>query len=232
MPFIRPTSSVNTGSFFTAFNGTESTLSESGAWNGFPVPTIFTNPVQKLSGLAYDGGTASGTNDAIAVVNTSVFVPTTRVRITATIFTTGTIGAGEIELHFNVTFTSTEVRLYELDLGAGGVFGVVKWNGPQSDVTFCNHTAGGGAWNGSVPPVTGDKVMCERTISGGTVSFNVWHIPLSTGTPFFIWTGTDDGTVNGAIYTTGQPGMGFDNGAVGGGTNGNFAFTDYLVENF
>jgi hypothetical protein len=220
------------GVFSTQFSvGNEVPLSEGGNWLR-PAPAVFTNPVQKFGGLAYDGGTASLTNDAVATVSPTRFIPGNRVRAIATLFVGGTIGAGEVELHFNTTFTSTDISLYECDFGAGGIFGVVKWNGPQSDVTFLPHTGGTGNWVGSVPPVSGDQVMAERTISAGVVSVNVYHIPLATGIPSYMWTSTDDGTVHGPIYTTGQPGIGFDNGAGGGGTNGNFAFTDYQCANF
>ena len=222
-------------SFFTTFTGNESPLSEGGAWNGQPAPTTFTNPVQKNAGKAFDGGTATGTNDAIALVNTSAFTPTDRVRITATFDVSGTIGSGEIELHFNMVTTATTVKTYEVDTGGSGIFGGVRWNGAQADVVFMTHVGPEpGAWVGSVTPVTGDKLVAERTVSGGTVHINVFQIQLSTSIKTLIWQCEDNGSLvgGGPIYTTGQPGIGFDGGSLGGGTNGNFALTDFLVENF
>lgn len=222
------------GSFFTTFTSNESPISEGGKWTGQPAPSVFTNPVQKSGGNAFDGGTATGTNDAVAFVNTSAFTPTARVRITATFAVTGTIGSGEVELHFNMVTTSTTIKTYEIDTGGPGVFNGVRWNGAQSDVVAMTHTGGTGAWVGSVPPVSGDKLIAERTISGGTVHFDVFQTPVATGTKTLIWQCEDNGALvgGGPIYTTGQPGIGFDGGSLGGGTNGNFAITDFLVENF
>lgn len=224
-----PAVAVNLSLYFTSFAGSEGVLSEGGIWLRH-APDIFNNPVQKLNGAAFDGGSASAVNDALAYVSPAMFVPSTRVRLTSTLKVNGTIGAGEVEHHFNGTSDATNVRLYEADLGSGGVFGVAKWRGSQGNVlAFLTHLSGSGSWVSG--PVSGDKLISERTISGGVVHFDLFHVPLSSGTKTFIYSAEDDGS-DSAIYTTGQPGIGFDNGAIGGGSNGNFAFDDFQAENF
>ena len=216
-------------SFFTTFSGgTENPISEGGNWNGKPVPAVFTNAVQKSGGIAFDGGTATSVNDAVAVVNTQAFNPvSTKVRITITLSVTGAIGAGEVEIHFNNHFTSTDIQLYELDFTNGGIL-AVKWLGPQGSIFFPLSTvSGGGGWSGGAPPSTGDTVTAERTDNGSVVTISVVHTPISTGIPFSMLVCQDSLAISGSnIYTTGQPGMGFDNG-----TNV-FAIDSYRCENF
>lgn len=215
-------------SFFTTFTGNENPISEGGNWNGFPVPAVFTNPVQKNSGAAYDGGTATAVNDAVAVVTTQAFTPvSTRVRVTVTLKVTGAISSAEVEICFNNTFNATDINQYEMDFTNGGVL-PVKWLGTQGNIFFPLSTVSGGAgWSGGTPPVSGDKIIVERTDNGTVVTFTITHVPLSSGTPFVMLVCQDSLAISGtAIYTTGQPAIGFDNG-----TN-NFAMEDYRCENF
>lgn len=226
-------------SFFTTFTGNENPLSEGGNWNGKPVPAVFTNAVQKSGGAAFDGGTATSVNDAVAVVTTQAFNPvSTRVRATATLKVTGAIGAAEVELCFNNNFTATNITQYELDMTNGGVLSV-KWLGTQGSIFFpLSVTGGTGGWAGGTPPISGDIIKAERTdngLSGAScvVTLKLWHIPLTdrgsdlAGVSFLMVQCQDSFAISGTnAYTTGQPAIGFDNGA------SEFALDDYRCENF
>lgn len=234
---IAPASAIG---FFTDFTGSENPLSEGGAWT-HPGATAFPNTAKKVSGIAFDGGTATGFNDSVTKVSSTAFTPTRRVRITITLSVTGAFGSSEVEIHFNVVDTPTTMKLYEFDMTSGGVL-CVKWLGTQGDIFFPLATVTGGlVWANSQTPETGDQVIIERTDNGLSdsscvVTFNMWHVPFTdrgaqlAGVPFLMVQCQDSNAISGTdAYVTGQPGLGFDNG---GAQNGNFAVADYRAENF
>lgn len=222
MAFIRPTSSVVT-SYSTTFTGNENPLSEGGKWIQ-PVPSIFTNAVQKSGGFAIDGGTATGFNDAVATLVYGTW--TGNLRLTSTLHIGGAIGAAEVEFHCNTTYNATQLFLYETDFTNGGMIGV-KWLGDQSSIFILPATGGLGGWVGSVPPSNGDIIIQERTDNGTVVTINVWQ--KISGVSTLVYQYKDSLAISGtAPYLTGQPGIGFDNG----GGSSNFALDDLLVETF
>lgn len=207
-------------SFFTDFTTDENPLSEAGVWNAKPVPTVWTNAVKKLGGVAIDAGAATSFNDAVAVLVGSW---NAHQRVTCTISVAGAFATSEVEIHLRFSFNSTQIFAYEVDCVPSGV-AIEKWTGTQGSVFNLPLTNGTtGSYVGSVQPSSGDQFQAEITDSGGVATIKVWQIVSGAST--LIAQADDSLAISGtAIHTTGNPGIGFDNG------NGNVGWTDFLSE--
>lgn len=232
MPYVaytvaKPSAAVNTG-YSTTWPATENPISESAAWRR-PGPSVFTNNMRSVAGTGVFGGSgASGVNDACAVLTGTNFLFNKQVA-TATIYNPGGAAAAgiEMEFHLNVTDTSSTVNLYEFDLvvNPGNDFvNVVKWRGTQGDIYLFSGgdiiagtgVATAGAWSdGSVLEATSEKVGSNRILTlqqNGALIIQVQDTGIA-----------QSGL---AIYTTGNPGIGGDNG---GASFQTFGFKNYSV---
>lgn len=221
-------------SFFVDFSalGNANPLSQGGIWIK-PTPALFNNGMQVNGGKVYDGGTATGTNDACAAL---VLYPSwgRRTQIETTVFNDGSVGASEIEHHHRETYSAVPgsefLDLYEALTLAGGPLGV-KWLGNQTFV-FLTQTGGPGDWMGSIPPQTGDRIISKVFDDNvNTLTMEIYQFQLSSGNTTLRFRGVDDGTLSGGgpMYTTGVVGMGADNG---GADNGSLAWTTFQATEF
>lgn len=213
---------VQTG-YSTLWPATENPISENNNWRR-PGSSVFTNDMRSVGGTGVFGGSgASGVNDAVAVLVGTNYLPNQTA--TATIYNNGAVDATEMEFHFCVTDTSSTIFLYEFDLvvnGTNSFVNVVKWKGSQgniylfsgADILAGTGVATGGVWaHGDVleASVTGVSTRILQLKQNGNVIIRVQD------------TGTNSGN---AVYTTGNPGIGGDNG---GANNLKFGFQNYTV---
>jgi hypothetical protein len=186
-----------TQNFATDFDGSESPLSESGAWSNSGLD--WTNVI-KSNGVAF--GTQSGTNgydDSYAVL--SGFSPNQAV--SATVQLASQIDSScshEMELLLRWSDAAHSAKGYECNLSFdGGYAQIVRWNGAIGDFTVL----GGGSFPGLK---SGDVFRASINGSQITVSVN----------------GVNVVSVTDNTYTAGNPGIGFFRRACGSNTDVGF----------
>ena len=187
-----------TGTYSTTFPLTENPISESGNWQTTTSGT-FNNPVSTSGGNAFGLG-SSGTNDSVACLVGTYGRDQT---VTCTAFRGGSSGAAEIELHLRCTIGVNSVQTYEIDiLPSANACVIVKWNGPQGDITNLNETGSlGGVSDGDVFEASAIGPANNTVI---TVKKNGSVLVTATDT---------------SAYVTGTPGIGFDAGTPSNGAN-------------
>ena len=160
----------------------------------------------------YDGGTATGTNDAVAYLSNTAWDTHPAQEVLVTVNVSGAIGSGECEILLRGHWNSTQLFTYELDMLGSSVL-PVKWLGTQGSfiqLGYINGTTGG--YVGSVAPSPGDQFRARITDDGTTATISMWQRPISTGIETLILQATDVNSGSTPFYTTGRPGIGFDNG--------------------
>lgn len=199
-----------TFNYSTLFPLTETPISEGGNWTR-PGPSAFNNDMFTTGGRAFGAAAASGTNDAVACL-VGPYLPNQD--ITAVFYTNGgSIGAAEVELHLNVDFTSTTIRLYECDVINGQSVNLVKWQGPQSSIFIFSLEAGttGNAVTGSF--IDGDEIRWRSTGLAASRLLQCYHRRPGVFASTLIAQTHDTAAISGdAPLIAGTPGMGGDNG--------------------
>jgi len=197
-------------SYSTNFSANENPISEGGNWTR-PGSSVFTNDMFTTGGRAFGAAAASGTNDAVACL-VGAYLPNQD--ITGVFYSNGgAIGATEVELHSNVAFTSTTIRLYETDVINGQSVNLVKWKGAQSDIFIFSFEAGttGVAVTGSF--LNGDEIRMLVTGLAASRLIQVYHRRPGVFASTLIAQTHDTAAISGdAPLITGTPGMGGDNG--------------------
>lgn len=198
-------SSSGAGPAFTSnFTGSETPISEGGAWRHIGQDWTF---VVKGDGLAHGTQDGAGTyNDSYAYL--SGFPPNQSA--SATIFlnpTTAVSSTREFEILLRWSDLAHSATGYECNLQhQGGYAQIVRWNGPFGDFTVLTNAAK------PPKPKTGD--VMTATIVG-----NVIKVFLN-GSQFM--QATD------STHATGNPGMGFFIGTAGT-PNDDFGFTSFTA---
>lgn len=187
--------------YTTTFPATENPISENGNWNT-NVPASWTTAVDTVGGSPghAQGENSSASNDSIAMLN-GPWGPNHTVTITVN---GNPSGAAEVEAHLRMSFDvpGNNVFTYEIDVvpSLTTIF-VVRWNGPQGNVTTITQANG-------VTISDGDIIVAS--ISGPA---NAVKIVVTQNGATLI----DGSTLDTAGYATGNPGMGFDAGTVADG---------------
>lgn len=195
------------GTYSTSFPATENPLSESGNWVQ-PATAVWNTSVRSVANTAAFGDPASaGTNDSIVCLTGNTYGKTQTV--TGVVYRNGSFGSAEIELHVLMSFNTTQVFTYELDLTPSGVF-VVKWLGTQNSISVLNGS--GDAYD--TPLADGDVWEFKAFYVSTTLHLEARQngVLISSVT-------------DASPYTTGNPGMGFDVGA--GGTFNHLGWKSY-----
>lgn len=187
-------------SYSTTFSATENPLSEGGVWSR--TDTLST-AMRSTGGICYGTITGSGTYDDSQAALSGFG---SRVRSTATLFRSGSIGAlnHEIELTFRGTETSTTTKKYEILCNKDGGIQFMRWVGGHGFDQFTDLGLFAGT-NSISTPADGLIITAEvETVSAGTVELRFY----TGSTPTFVGSARDDGSFGGAAYLTGQPGIG------------------------
>ena len=175
-------------SFTTNFTGTESPISENGAWqhNGVDWTTV-----AKVNGFAHGTQTGNGPNggydDSYAYL--SGFPANQSAQATIVLNTNSTdLNTREAELLLRWSDSAHSATGYEINLHYLGAYvQIVRWNGPFGDFTLI-----GGVTN-ITKPKTGDVI--KATIVGNVITV--------------FYNGTQIAQATDSTYATGNPGMGF-----------------------
>jgi hypothetical protein len=226
---LRSSAAAFRTSFSTNFAGSEDPLSESGDWSRTDANST---KVIKSSGVAIgtqDG--LGGFNDSQATV--TGFDPTARLRAEATIFRSGSISSEnhEVELTFRSVETSTTTKKYEFLVNKNGDIAFVKWLGGHDFDQFQVISIDSG-FNNMPTPEDGTILRGEcETLSAGNVELRLWRKLPSDPDFVAIATALDDGSIGGAAYESGAPGIGFYITSPSANP-AHFGFTDYSVTTF
>jgi hypothetical protein len=190
--------------FSTTFDGTESPISEGGAWTHVGLDWTL---VETSGGIAYGTQTGNGGYDD-SYAHLSGFPPDHSA--SAVIYRSpsldGTCGTHEVEIHLRWSDAPHDAHGYECNLAYNGAYAeIVRWNGPLSDFTYLDR--------GSVPGgvKTGDTL--SASIVGARITLYVNGVQVAQAT-------------DPAPFATGNPGMGFWRGGACG-TTGDYGFTSY-----
>jgi hypothetical protein len=196
-------------SFTTNFDGTESPISEGGAWHRAN-NTIWTD-VDKANGIAFGtNGPRNTYDDSYALL--SGFGPDqTAVAVIARASGLNTIVDHEVELLLRFSDSATTAQGYECLVNFFGGVQIVKWDGLLGVFEVLTLTGGSGSVGRDI--VSGD--VFKATIVGNTISAYVNNVLIAQ---------TTDNT---NPYTTGQPGIGFFTRPLG--NSANFGMTSYSV---
>ncbi len=185
-------------SYTTNFVATENPISESGNWINGKAKGVDWNNVKTANGRATAtvvSGNPSRYNDSIAKLNSSF---SSNQYAQATVYRASgydpSPSGHEVELLLRFNITPNSASGYEILWGAPGYLAVVRWNGPLGDYTPLLDTG----LPGIGPAVDGDVFRAE--INGNTIAV------LKNGS---VVATVDIRSSGGAVYTTGQPGMGF-----------------------
>jgi hypothetical protein len=196
------TAIAETQSYTTEFDGTESPLSEGGAWSHVGLDWT---KVQKANGIAF--GTQTGSNgydDSYAVL--SGFGPNQSA--SAKVHLGSSIDAScshEVEILLRWSDSDHSARGYEINLSFdGGYAQIVRWNGGLGNFTVL----GGGGYPGLM---NGDTFAAS--IEGDLIKMSVNGNPIAQ--------------VRDSTFTTGNPGVGFFRRACG--TNADVGFQSFTA---
>lgn len=215
-------------SYSTSFDLTENPISESSRW---AVTDANATPCRTLNGYAC--GTQTGNNgydDSQAVL--SGFGA--NVEVVVTFFRHASISSTnhEAEICMHSTETGTTTKKYEMLINKDGGIGLAKWAGGRTFSDFQDLGVASGLGVLSGPPQTGDQARARITaINGTTIRLQLWHTPLATGVEYLVAQVDDNGSIGGAAYMTGQPGMGFYISDSGGNPI-HYGFSSYLASEF
>ena len=199
--------SGGTVSYATDFNLTESPISEGGVWTHLGLDWT---QVKTGSGRAFGTQSGGGYNDSYA--HLSGFPPD--VEVTTVIYLDPSIVANynEAEIHLRWSDSAHVARGYECNLNYQGSYAeIVRWNGPLGDYTFIGGGQGAG---GGHAPVNGS--VFKARIQGNIITTYLDGVLLQTADITAVRSG--------AIWTDGNPGMGFYNG-----DSGKYGFQSYSV---
>ena len=192
--------------YATDFNLTESPISEQGAWTRLGLDWT---QVNTASGRAFGTHSGSGFDDSYA--HLSGFPPD--VEVSTVIYLDPSIGSDyhEVEIHLRWSDAAHDAHGYECNLNyAGGYAEIVRWNGPLGDFTYIGDGQGAG---GGHKPVNGS--VFKARIQGNIITTSLDGTLLQTA---------DISKPGGAVWSDGNPGMGFYNGE-----SGKYGFQSYSV---
>jgi len=203
--------------YATMFSGTESPISEGGAWTNLSSNRTLVNTA---SGLAFGTQIGGGFDDSYARL-TQIWTPD--VEIITTIFKGTTSGIQEVEHLHRLSdggADPSKVFAYEINIARDGQYcDFVKWLGGTNNpgdfdylVPTLTYSVPGGVNNG-------DRI--KTTMVGNAINAYIDHgsgwVLINTGGPV-----VDTGTV----YVTGRPAIGFFKTA-GSGANNQFGWNDF-----
>lgn len=183
--------------YTTTFPSTENPISEGGEWEN-TVSVTWSHPVTTTGGSpgTAQGPSSASINDAVARLKNGSWGRAQDVSLTASVPGSPT-GNPELESHLHMTMTTgpDNITTYEGDYPWNvnkWDFFIVRWDGGQGTFSVLN--------SGSVlnTPVDGDVLEMKDDGSG---NFDT----LLNGSTTGITAGPD------TTYTTGNPGIGFDN---------------------
>lgn len=201
------------GSYSTTFLLTETPISEGAEWRSGLTHGLDWTDVVTSSGRAYgtqDGSGSPEFNDSVACL--SGFRPNHKARAVVH-KAAGITGIQEVELLLRWSIDGHVIHGYECLWAHDGAYsGIVRWDAATPNGTgigdgFVSMVGGDGP-SGFSAMADGDIV--EAQIVGNTIS--AWRNGV-----FFM--GCDITGTSGAVYTTGNPGMGFFRKNNGGSTN-------------
>ena len=183
--------------YTTSFDQTENPLSEGGTWINGKAVGLDWNNVKTESGRAV-GSVLLGASryaDDIAILSGPAFAANQYAQ--ATVYLApgySPPGNHEVELLLRFSVSAHDAHGYEVLWGRAGYIAIVRWNGPVG-----NYTPLYDPGVGSIPqPVDGDVLRAE--ISGNRIT--VYRNGSSVAS-------VDITSAGGAVYSTGQPGIGF-----------------------
>lgn len=191
----------------TNFPLTENPVSEGNRW--YRTDTNST-AFRTSGGLCFGTqGGASGFDDSQAALSGLGFV---NYSIEVVMFRSASISATnhEFEICLRNVETSSTTKKYEILFNKDGGFNFVKWAGGRSFSDFQVLTPLSGPASLS-PPQTGDKLRATAfNLTGaqaGQVELNAYYTPIGSAETLVART-IDDGSIGGAAYLTGDPGVG------------------------
>jgi hypothetical protein len=191
-------------SYATDFDGTETPISEGGAWSHLGLDWTL---VGKAGGIAYGTQTGAGGYDD-SYAHLSGFPPDQSA--SAAIHLDPAIDVGcthEVEILLRWSDAAHDAHGYECNLALDGSYAqIVRWNGPFADFTYIG--------SGSVPGGVHDGDMLGASAVGDVITLSVNGVVIADASD--------------ATWATGDPGMGFWRGGACG-TTGDYGFDSYAA---
>lgn len=191
-----------TGSYTTSFDGTESPISESGAWTHVGLDWTL---VDTGNGIAFGTQTGTGGYDD-SYAHLSGF-PANQ-SASGVIHRDAAIDPScthEVEILMRWSDSAHDAHGYECNLAFDGSYAqIVRWEGPLSGFTYLA--------SGSVPGGVHDGDTLSATAVGDLITLSV--------------NGVEIARANDTTFPTGDPGMAFWRGGACG-TQGDYGFTSY-----
>jgi len=205
--------------YTTSFPLKENPISEGGRWiNGGAEGLDWTN-VSTTTGLAIGHQIAANFTDATALL-TGAWGPDQMASATVYTVSQNDPCFQEVELRLRSAISAHVSTGYEINFHlshtASAYLQIVRWNGPLGSFDYLSNTAGA-----QFSVKNGDVVSAK--IVGNVITAYINGVQKAR---------VDIASIGGAVYTTGNPGMGFnlDNAPAGcSGTNGNYGFTNYTA---
>ncbi len=201
---------VGARTYSTSFPLTENPISEGGQWiNGATTGLDWFN-VETAAGKAYGNVTTGSYTDPTATLAGNWGPDQDATAVVYSNDPNGTLYQ-EVELRLRTTIAAHSVTGYEVNfrcLKTGAAYAqIVRWNGPAANFTYTDGSCSGAACG----VATGDVV--RATITGNVIKAYVNGNLVAQATD--------------TMYTTGNPGIGFNYGV--GTTNADFGFTSYTA---
>jgi len=191
--------------YTTNFPNTENPISEGGKWIDGKAVGIDWGDISTTPGQTHDHSGTARFADATALL-TGTWGPDQTAQ--ATVYAGSVSGAPEVELRLRSSLSPHQCTGYEISNSVqGGSNGsyliIVRWNGPLANFTYLANLSGA-----QYAVTTGDVV--KATIVGNVITSYKNGVQMAQVT---------DNT-----YSTGNPGMGFNEG-----TNGTYGFTSFTA---
>lgn len=190
--------------YATDFDGTESPISENGAWTNVGLDWTL---VDTSGGIAFGTQTGQGGYDD-SYAHLSGFPPDQSA--SGVIHRIASIDGScthEVEILLHWSDAPHDAHGYECNLAFDGSYAqIVRWNGAKSDFTYLA--------SGSVPGGVHDGDTLSASIVGDTITLSVNGAAVTHATD--------------ATYANGNPGMAFWRGSACG-TRGDYGFTRYTA---
>jgi hypothetical protein len=197
--------------YTTSFPLTENPISEGGNWiNGAAVGLDWNN-VLTVNHTAEGAQNGSGNYDDSTALLTGTWGPSQTV--SATIYATNqqSLFWAEAELRLRSSLSAHNCTGYEVLFSlfpdSRAYIQIVRWNGPFGDFTYISSTSG-------IDCVLTNGSVVQATITNSTITAYINGVEILAG---------EDST-----YSTGNPGMGFDDMGASG-VDGNWGFTSYTA---
>jgi hypothetical protein len=190
--------------YTTVFPGTESPISEGGHWTNGLADGLDWGDISTTPGLAVGHSAPARYADATALL-TGTWGPDQTAQ--ATVYAGRARGYPEVELRLRSSLSAHHATGYEISNracnDASGYLIIVRWNGPLADFTYLARLDGKkyGVSTGDVVKAT----IVENVITAYKNGVKLAQVKDNT-------------------YTTGNPGMGFNEG-----TNGDYGFTSFTA---